>query len=65
MMITVGSERIDFKMAIPAGTIIELIGKVSYTGNTSLKVRLTSLWNRFTQAKSTKQLVESSHLLLS
>jgi acyl-CoA hydrolase len=52
-------------MAIPAGTIIELIGKVSYTGNTSLKVRLTSLWNRFTEAKSKKQLVESSHLLLS
>jgi acyl-CoA hydrolase len=39
-MVTVSSDRIDFKMPIPAGTIIELVGKVSYTGNTSLKVRV-------------------------
>ena len=37
-MVTVSSDRIDFKKPIPAGTIIELIGKVSYIGNTSLKV---------------------------
>ena len=37
-MVTVSSERIDFKQPIPAGTIIELIGKVCYVGNTSLKV---------------------------
>ena len=39
-MVTVSSDRIDFKMPIPAGTIIELIGKVSYIGNTSLKVKV-------------------------
>lgn len=39
-MVTVSSDRIDFKKPIPAGTIIELIGKVSYTGNTSLKVKV-------------------------
>lgn len=39
-MVTVSSDRIDFKQPIPAGTIIELIGKVAYTGNTSLKVRV-------------------------
>lgn len=39
-MVTVSSDRIDFKKAIPAGTIIELIGKISYLGNTSLKVRV-------------------------
>jgi len=39
-MVTVSSDRIDFKQAIPAGTIIELIGKVTYIGNTSLKVRV-------------------------
>lgn len=39
-MVTVSSDRIDFKKPIPAGTIIELIGKVAYTGNTSLKVRV-------------------------
>lgn len=39
-MVTVSSDRIDFKKPIPAGTIIELIGKVSYIGSTSLKVRV-------------------------
>lgn len=39
-MVTVSSDRIDFKIPIPSGTIIELIGKVSYTGHTSLKVRV-------------------------
>lgn len=39
-MVTVSSDRIDFKKAIPAGTIIELVGKISYLGNTSLKVRV-------------------------
>lgn len=39
-MVTVSSDRIDFKKPIPAGTIVELVGKVSYTGNTSLKVRV-------------------------
>lgn len=39
-MVTVSSDRIDFKKPIPAGTIIELIGKVTYLGNTSLKVRV-------------------------
>jgi len=37
-MVTVSSDRIDFTRPIPAGTIIELIGKVSHVGNTSLKV---------------------------
>lgn len=37
-MVTVSSDQIDFKKPIPAGTIIELIGKVIHVGNTSLKV---------------------------
>ena len=37
-VVTVSSNKIDFKMPIPAGTIIELIGKVTHVGNTSLKV---------------------------
>ena len=36
--VTVSSDRIDFKKAIPAGTIIELIGRVTRVGNTSLDV---------------------------
>ncbi|PWK80065.1 acyl-CoA hydrolase [Mucilaginibacter oryzae] len=37
-MVTVSSDRIDFKRPIPAGTIIELVGKINHIGNTSLKV---------------------------
>ncbi len=37
-VVTVSSDRIDFTRPIPAGTIIELIGKVSHIGNTSMKV---------------------------
>ncbi|CAM3495407.1 MULTISPECIES: acyl-CoA thioesterase [Aequorivita] len=39
-MVTVSSDRIDFNKPIPAGTIVELVGKVSYLGNTSLKVKV-------------------------
>jgi len=39
-MVTVSSDKIDFTKPIPAGTIIELVGKVSYLGRTSLKVRV-------------------------
>ena len=38
--VTVSSDRIDFKKPIPAGTIVELIGKVSKIGNTSLDVKV-------------------------
>ena len=37
-MVTVSSDRIDFTKPIPAGTIVELVGKVIYLGTTSLKV---------------------------
>lgn len=37
-VVTVSSDRIDFKRPIPAGTIVELIGRVSQVGNTSLRV---------------------------
>ncbi|HZW76768.1 MAG TPA: acyl-CoA thioesterase [Flavobacteriaceae bacterium] len=39
-MVTVSSDRIDFTKPIPAGTIVELIGRVTYIGRTSLKVRV-------------------------
>lgn len=39
-MVTVSSDRIDFTKPIPAGTIVELIGRVTYLGKTSLKVRV-------------------------
>ena len=37
-VVTVSSDRIDFKKPIPAGTFAELIGRVVHVGNTSLKV---------------------------
>ncbi|WP_129717067.1 acyl-CoA thioesterase [Pedobacter sp. SYP-B3415] len=40
IMVTVSSDRIDFKKPIPAGTIVELIGEVRHVGNTSLKVHV-------------------------
>jgi acyl-CoA hydrolase len=38
--VTVSSDRIDFTHPIPAGTIIELVGRVETVGNTSMKVRV-------------------------
>jgi len=37
-MVTVSSDKIDFTHPIPAGTIIELVGKVQHIGNTSLRI---------------------------
>jgi acyl-CoA hydrolase len=39
-LVTVSSDRIDFNHAIPAGSIVELIGRVIKVGNTSLKVEV-------------------------
>ena len=39
-MVTVSSDRIDFTKPIPAGTFVELIGRVTLVGNTSLKVHV-------------------------
>jgi acyl-CoA hydrolase len=39
-MVTVSSDKIDFKKPIPAGTIVELVGRVTYLGSTSLKIRV-------------------------
>lgn len=39
-MVTVSSDRIDFTKPIPAGTIVELVGRVSQLGRTSLKVQV-------------------------
>lgn len=39
-VVTVSSDRIDFTQAIPAGTLVELIGSVVQIGKTSLKVHV-------------------------
>ena len=38
--VTVSSEKVDFTHPIPAGTLVELIGKVMHVGNKSLKVQV-------------------------
>lgn len=37
-VVTISSDKIDFRQPIPSGTIVELKGRVSKVGNTSLKV---------------------------
>ncbi|KUG06411.1 acyl-CoA thioesterase [Solirubrum puertoriconensis] len=39
-MVTVSSDKIDFRIPIPAGTIVELIGRVARIGNKSLDVEV-------------------------
>src|SRR3954466_16266764 len=39
-MVTVSSDRIDFNVPIPSGTVIELVGRVTKMGNTSLHIRV-------------------------
>ncbi len=39
--VTVSCDRIDFRKPIPADTLVELVGRVKYVGNTSLKVNVS------------------------
>lgn len=39
-MVTVSSDRVDFEQPIPAGTLIELVAKVTEVGTKSLKIKV-------------------------
>lgn len=39
-MVTVSSDRVDFNKPVPAGTIAELIGKVSHIGTSSVIIKV-------------------------
>lgn len=39
-LVTVSSDRIDFKHPIPGGSLVELVGQVVHVGRTSLKVEV-------------------------
>jgi len=39
-IVTVSSDKIDFKHSIPAGTLVEFVGKVTRVGRTSLDVQI-------------------------
>mgnify|MGYP001150779776 CR=1 FL=1 len=42
-LVTVSTEKINFKHPIPSGSIVELVGCVTRVGNTSLTVTVT-IW---------------------
>lgn len=39
-VVTVSSDKVDFKKPIPAGTIAEFLAYVEHVGNTSVKIRV-------------------------
>lgn len=39
-LVTVCSDRVDFKESIPAGSILELVARVAHIGRTSIKVQV-------------------------
>ncbi len=39
--VTVGLDKTEFRHPIPAGSIVELIGKVTHVGNSSLKITVS------------------------
>lgn len=39
-LVTVSSDRVDFKEPIPAGTFVELVAQVAHVGRTSLTVKV-------------------------
>lgn len=53
-VVTVSSDRIDFKHSIPGGTLVELIAKVTKVGNTSLKVSVDIFIEEMYQEKRAK-----------
>ena len=53
-IVTVSSDRIDFKTPIPAGTFVELIGRVVRVGNTSIQVQVTVFLERMYDAARQK-----------
>jgi len=40
-LVTVATERIEFKVPIPHGSIIEVVGRIEHVGNTSIKARVS------------------------
>lgn len=42
-VVTVSMDRVDFKVPIPQGSIVELVGEVMRIGNTSMTVRVQIL----------------------
>ncbi|ASZ14281.1 acyl-CoA thioesterase [Chitinophaga sp. MD30] len=58
-MVTVSTDRIDFKKPIPHGTIVELVGTVSHVGKTSLKVEVEVFVEQMYSSKREKAITGS------
>lgn len=58
-MVTVSTDRIDFKKPIPHGTIVELVGTVSHIGKTSLKVEVEVFMEQMYSSKREKAITGS------
>jgi acyl-CoA hydrolase len=58
-VVTISSERVDFKVPIRAGRIVELVARVVYTGRTSMTVRVDVLSQHF--AEESKQLCTTGY----
>jgi len=52
--VTVSLERIDFEKPIPAGTIVDLVGRVESLGRTSVKIRVDVYIEEMFKADRTK-----------
>ncbi|MDX1570320.1 MAG: acyl-CoA thioesterase [Xanthomonadales bacterium] len=59
-MVTVSMDRIDFKKPIPAGHMVELNGRVSKIGNTSLEVEVEVF--KETMYDTRRELAVTGHL---
>ncbi len=53
-VVTVSSDRVDFKQAIPAGTLVELVAKVAKVGRTSLEIQIDIFVEEMYQDKREK-----------
>ncbi|RFF28703.1 MULTISPECIES: acyl-CoA thioesterase [unclassified Wenzhouxiangella] len=61
-IVTVSMDRVDFKVPIPQGAIVELVGEVTKVGNTSVTVRVQILLENTRSA--TQKLAIEGHLAM-
>lgn len=61
-VVTVSMDRVDFKVPIPQGAIVELVGEVTKVGNTSVTVRVQILLENTSSA--TQKLAIEGHLAM-
>ena len=61
-VVTVSMDRVDFKVPIPEGAIVELIGEVTRIGRTSLTVRVLILLED--SRLGTQELAIEGHLVM-